>query len=63
MAEERYGGTGMTVIPQDKTSEATAALAVLGYSPGEIAMALKGLDLEALSLEDTVRQALRKMIK
>lgn len=63
MAEERYGGTGMTVIPLDKTSEATAALAVLGYSPGEIAMALKGLDLEALSLEDTVRQALRKMIK
>ena len=63
MAEERYGGTGMTVIPQDKTSEATAALAVLGYSPGEIAMALKGLDLETLSLEDTVRQALRKMIK
>ncbi|MCI5499896.1 MAG: Holliday junction branch migration protein RuvA [Clostridiales bacterium] len=62
-AEERYGGTGMTVIPQDKSSEATAALAVLGYSPGEIAMALKGLDLETLSLEDTVRQALRKMIK
>ena len=62
-AEERYGGTGMTVIPQDKSSEATAALAVLGYSPGEIAMALKGLDLEPLSLEDTVRQALRKMIK
>ena len=62
-AEERYGGTGMTVIPQDKSSEATAALAVLGYSPGEIAMALKGLDLETLSLEDTVRQARRKMIK
>ena len=62
-AEERYGGTGMTVIPQDKSSEATAALAVLGYSPGEIAMALKGLDLETLSLEDTVRQSLRKMIK
>ena len=63
MAEESYGGTGMTVIPQDKTSEATAALAVLGYSPGEITVALKGLDLEGLSLEEIVRQALRKMIK
>ena len=63
MAEESYGGTGMTVIPQDKTSEATAALAVLGYSPGEITVALKGLDLEGLPLEEIVRQALRKMIK
>ena len=42
---------------------ATAALAVLGYSPAEIAVALKGLDLEGLSLEEIVRQALRKMIK
>ena len=61
--EERYGGTGVTVIPQNKSSEATAALAVLGYSPAEIAVALKGLDLEGLSLEELVRQALRKMIK
>ena len=42
---------------------AAAALAVLGYSPAEIAVALKGLDLEGLSLEEIVRQALRKMIK
>lgn len=63
MAEESYGGSGVTVIPQDKTSEASAALAVLGYGPAEIAAALKGLDLAALSLEEIVRQALRKMIK
>ncbi|MCF0122622.1 MAG: Holliday junction branch migration protein RuvA [Ruminiclostridium sp.] len=62
-AEESYGGTGITVIPQDKTSEASAALAVLGYGPAEIAAALKGLELESLSLEEIVRQALRKMIK
>ena len=61
--EESYGGTGVTVIPQDKTSEASAALAVLGYNPAEIAAALKGLDLEKLTLEEIVRQALRKMIK
>ena len=62
-AEESYGGTGVTVIPQDKTSEASAALAVLGYSPAEITAALKGLDLEKLTLEEIIRQALRKMVK
>ena len=61
--EESYGGTGVTVIPQDKASEASAALAVLGYGPAEISMALKGLDLEKLTLEEVVRQALRKMVK
>lgn len=62
-AEESYGGTGITVIPQDKVSEATAALAVLGYQPAEITTALKGLDLEGLSLEELIRQALKKMVK
>ena len=62
-AEESFGGSGVTVIPQDKTSEASAALAVLGYNPAEINTALKGLDLDALSLEEIVRQALRKMVK
>ena len=62
-AAENSGGTGVTVIPQDKTSEAAAALAVLGYNPNEIAAALKGIDLDSLSLEEVVRQALRKMMK
>ena len=62
-AEESYGGSGVTVIPQDKASEASAALAVLGYGPSEISMALKGMDLEKLTLEEVVRQALRKMVK
>lgn len=60
---ERYGGTGVTVIPQNKFSEASAALAVLGYSQGEIQLALKGLELETLPLEEIVRQALKKMVK
>ena len=60
---EAYGGTGVTVIPENKTSEAAAALAVLGYSQGEINLALKGIDLEALSLEEIIRQALKKMMK
>ena len=63
VAEEGYGGTGITVIPQDKVSEATAALAVLGYQPGEITAALKGIDLDGLPLEEIIRQALKKMVK
>ena len=60
---ESYGGTGVTVIPENKSSEAAAALAVLGYSQSEIGIALKGIDLDALSLEDVIKQALRKMVK
>ena len=60
---ESYGGTGITVIPQNKASEAAAALAVLGYAQSEISVALKGIDIESLALEEIVRQALRKMMK
>ena len=62
-AGEAYGGTGVTVIPENKLSEATAALAVLGYSQGEIGAALKGIDMEALTLEQIIKEALKKMMK
>lgn len=62
-AGESYGGTGLTVIPENKSSEAAAALAVLGYSQNEIAAALKGIDLDSLRLEEIVKQALKKMVK
>lgn len=52
-----------TVIPEDKLSEASAALAVLGYTQGEINTALKGIDMSALSLEDIIKQALKRMMK
>ena len=58
---ESYGGTGVTVIPENKSSEAAAALAVLGYSQGEIAAALKGLDVEGMTLEALIKAALKKM--
>ncbi len=62
-AGETYGGTGVTIIPEDKLSEASAALAVLGYSPGEVAAALKGIDLDSQSLEQIIKQALKRMVK
>ena len=46
-----------------KSVEAAQALAVLGYTQSDIAAALKGLDVEALPLEELVRQALRRMVK
>lgn len=57
------GGSGVTVIPENKVSEASAALAVLGYSQSEIGAALRGIDLETLSLEDVIRQALKRMMR
>ena len=59
---EAFAG-GVTIIPEDKTSEAAAALAVLGYTQSEIAAALRGMDMENLSLEDVIRQGLKKMVK
>lgn len=58
---EAFAG-GITVIPENKTSEASAALAVLGYSQQEIAVALKGIEMENLSLEEIIKQALKKMV-
>lgn len=60
---EQYGGTGITIIPENKSTEAAAALAVLGYSQAEIAQAMKGIDVENLKLEDIIKQALKKMVK
>ena len=61
-AGESYGG-GVTLIPEDKGSEAAAALAVLGYGPAEISAALKGINMDELSLEAVIKQALKKMVK
>lgn len=55
--------SGVTVIPKNKRSEASAALAVLGYSQAEINIALQGIDLDAQPLEQIVRLALKNMMK
>ena len=55
-------GAAMTIIPDNKLSVASAALAVLGYSQSEINVALKDADLTQ-PLEQIIRQALKKMVK
>jgi len=59
------GGKGVPAAPlfSNKASEAAAALAVLGYSSQEVAVAMKGVDVENLPLEEIVRQSLKKMVK
>ena len=52
-------GTAFT----NKATEAAQALAVLGYTSAEVSMALKGVDVENLPLEEIIRQSLKKMVK
>lgn len=58
---EKIQGGGVTVIPENKSSEAAAALTVLGYSREEVAEALRGVDMEHQTLEQIIRTALRAM--
>ena len=57
------GSAGKATAFTSKAGEAAAALAVLGYSAQEAAAALKGLDTDALSLEELIRQALKRMAR
>lgn len=62
-AGESFSGNGITVIPENKASEASAALAVLGYSQQEINLALKGIDMDNTPLDGIIKLALRAMMK
>ena len=70
--KEKIGGSAMELdftsgpavtVPQQQGNAAlaNAALQELGYSPAEIAQALKGVDPKA-STEDMIRHALRAMV-
>ena len=53
-----FAGAGV-LARGSKAAVATAALVGLGYSQTEAAAALKGIDIENLSIEDVIRRALR----
>ena len=46
-----------------KQREAAAALAVLGYSQSEISGAMRGINIEALSVEEIIREVLKNSVK
>ena len=59
------GGKGApaAAVFSNKATEAAQALAVLGYTSAEVSMALRGVDVEGLPLEEIIRQSLKKMVK
>ena len=56
-------GTPAASVFSNKATEAAQALAVLGYTSQEVNIALKGIDVETLPLEEIIRQSLKKMVK
>ena len=46
-----------------KSNDIAAALSVLGYSPAEIASALRKVDVSALSVEEAIRMILKASLK
>lgn len=60
-----FSGGATVNVPAftSKATEAAQALAVLGYTSQEVQMALRGVDVENLPLEEIIRQSLKKMVK
>ncbi len=50
-------------VGDGKLSDAAAALEVLGYGPAEINVALKGVDVAPLTVEEIIKAALKNMMK
>lgn len=57
------GSAQSGVAGTSKLSDAVSALMVLGYSSAEVGVLLKDVDVENTSLEDIIKQALKKMVK
>ena len=49
--------------PGAKQQDAAAALAVLGYSQGEISAAMRGIDVEDFSVEEIIREVLKLSVR
>ena len=47
----------------DKSGDIAAALSVLGYTPAEIAAALRKVDISALTVEEAIREVLKSSLK
>ena len=46
-----------------KSQEAMAALGVLGFTPAEAAAVMRGMDIENMSVEEIIREALKRSLK
>ena len=52
--------SGSAGQPGAKQRDAAAALAVLGYTQGEISSAMRSIDVTALSVEEVIREVLKR---
>ena len=50
-------------MPGNKLTDAAAALAVLGYTPAEITNAMRKIDVEALTVEEIIKEVLKTSLK
>ncbi len=67
-ADELSGAAGTAPVvaaagEKTRMADVMSALTVLGYSRAECTAAMKGVDVDALSVEDAIRAALRNMMK
>lgn len=56
------GTTGISTVG-GKSADAAAALSVLGYSQSEISAAMRKVDVEALTVEEIIKQVLKNTMK
>lgn len=64
LSDSKSGGfVPVSTVGGKSTADAAAALAVLGYSPGEITAALKGTDVENMTTEEIIRYVLKNSVK
>ena len=52
-----------TGLDAGKSNDVAAALSVLGYSPAEIASALRKVDVSSLTVEEAIREILKTSLK
>ena len=63
LPREAVGANSPSASPGSKQRDAAAALAVLGYSQGEISMSMRNIEIESLTVEEIIREVLKGSIK
>ncbi len=62
-ADDGESDSGFAAVGSDKYGDAVNALLVLGYSRSEAMTVLRGIDVPALSLEEIIKESLKKLMK
>jgi Holliday junction DNA helicase RuvA len=57
------GGAAPSLSPGSEATEAVQALQVLGYDQNTIAAVMKGMNVEGMTVQDIIKQALKAMMK